>query len=1576
MNLEGVYLNGRFKLTSLFAEGGMSYLYRAEDTATGIPVVAKILKPGAVSNRIEDIIRYRSVIEKLEGIKNPHIAGIIASGNLEQSFGQPLHFIIIEMVEGNSLQELLTAGRIFSPDEAAQITLQACRGLDAVHRLGIIHGDIKPGNILMTGAGGVDVRLTDFGLSRVKMAGDMNYNRDAAGTFCFMAPEQVGLIHRAIDERSDLYSLGAVLYELLTGTLPFSGESLVALLHEQAARLPDPPSKRRPEVPAVLDRIALKLLAKEPEDRYQGAAGLERDLERFLDGETDFAPGRDDRASRIDFTISMVGRSSELAQLKSLLANARAGAGRLCLITGEAGIGKTRLADEFRKEVIASGIPHIEGRAFNRENRTPHGPLYDALSDYIRQYSHYQEDRRRAVAGLVHKQCGDQGRIITNFHRHTAVLLGICPEIVPLQPEQEIQRFYATLCRFIESLAAAENGLVISLDDLHWSDRGTLVMLKELKRSISGVPLLVLCGFRHNEIDEDHPLNVMARGNGPVEEIRILHLNRDTVVSLVKSIVRMSDRDHAMLADFIARKGGGNPLFSIEIIKHLMHEKLIAPDGTGWTITSSRLDETDIPETITSTLLKRTESLGNEVIELLSRAAVIGKTFELELLMKLEPWAGAHEASRDARIRAVIDNIDRAEEQHLVSRKANEAGKISFTHDRVRDAFYGRISPQERKRLHRLIGIAMEQERREGSGNIVFDLAYHWIQAGDEEKILEHARHAETKARENYSYKDAIGYLKIILSILESRLSLRPNAEDSRNMLQCILSLAETHLDIFEPNEAIKLLNRALPLIDAKEERGALYLLLTKAYFLIGDHETCEKMAARGLGLLGEKIPRSRAETIIGSIKALATHLFYSAFYKITKARALPREPEATATILRYFDWLWFRYAFVGAPKLAWITLRRLALVEKRIGPSRELILCRMNYALMLALVLPRWQERILRSLPDETAEVLGERPIFSYYYTKGFIHYVNCDFPEAISVMKKGFELSEKTGETFGLYWAGFFAFAAHHLRSEYDDAWKAFNKALQYVKSDIEDLTIGSWCFPAEFYIETGQFNKARELFDRNLEKLRHMKMWSQFSYMSITFAYLLLETDEPEQALARLEETLNLIHRRNLPIYWLSTVYPRYAQALIAVYLKKRSSLLPKQRRSCMHAIYKACRVAIRKTERDRFISMVSFRMLSHYYALNKDLSRAKQCFEKSIDIAVKVGRRYEEARSRYEYGIFLKNAGDRHAVWEQMVTASMIFDEIGVTVFRERIASQLGLALDTGPGTESRISREKTLHMIEQSRSFAACPDQASLLDRVLSLSMEVAGARNGWLFLHDDATGNLEPAAERSVDPAAMQDYSRSIVQEVFDTGRLMVAADAAADEDLSARRSVAHHNLKSILCAPLEFGGVASGVCYLDNPLVGGLFGDEEARIVSLLLSSASIAVENLLMREKSGRDSTPAASAHVRPDGNLQRVIDYLEGHFKEDVTRNDLANIIGVHPDYLGKLFKARMGKTIREYANSIRIRWAMDRLSETNDKIIAVAYDAGFESLRTFNRIFLRISGMTPLEYRERNKENMEP
>ena len=198
-----------------------------------------------------------------------------------------------------------------------KIIKQLAEALKYVHHHGVIHRDIKPSNIFLTGEN--DVKLLDFGLALIMELGKIKDEDRIAGTFGYMSPEATGILEKKVDERSDLYSLGVIFYQLLTGKPPFQENSISKLLHKQVAFLPPRPSQIKPDIPQVFDQIVMKLLAKDPDLRYQSAQGLLYDLERYESGEKDFPAGERDQKVKITYQTKLIGREAEISMLKELL---------------------------------------------------------------------------------------------------------------------------------------------------------------------------------------------------------------------------------------------------------------------------------------------------------------------------------------------------------------------------------------------------------------------------------------------------------------------------------------------------------------------------------------------------------------------------------------------------------------------------------------------------------------------------------------------------------------------------------------------------------------------------------------------------------------------------------------------------------------------------------------------------------------------------------------------------------------------------------------------------------------------------------------------------------------------------------------------------------------------------------------------------------------------------------------------------------------------------------------------------------------------------------------------------------
>ena len=269
-------LADRYRLVSHLAKGGMSDVYLAVDVALGRRVAVKLL-PKSHSEDESFVRRFRREAQSAANLNHPNIVGIYDWGEAEGSY-----FMVMELVEGDCLRDLITDRRPLHPRRAVEITRQVVLALATAHRLGVIHRDVKPGNIMLTGDG--TVKVADFGIARAwNHSTDLTRTGSVIGTATYFSPEQAQ--GRSADRRSDIYSLGVVLYEMLVGRPPFQGETPMAVAYQHVSTDVPPPSSLNPEVSRELDAIVLRALAKDPDSRYQGTEPFLHDLEAWLRGE-------------------------------------------------------------------------------------------------------------------------------------------------------------------------------------------------------------------------------------------------------------------------------------------------------------------------------------------------------------------------------------------------------------------------------------------------------------------------------------------------------------------------------------------------------------------------------------------------------------------------------------------------------------------------------------------------------------------------------------------------------------------------------------------------------------------------------------------------------------------------------------------------------------------------------------------------------------------------------------------------------------------------------------------------------------------------------------------------------------------------------------------------------------------------------------------------------------------------------------------------------------------------------------------------------------------------------------------
>jgi PAS domain S-box-containing protein len=674
--------------------------------------------------------------------------------------------LVLEDPSGEPVSGLLhipmDVGRFLS------LAVGVAAAIGKAHQRGLIHRDIKPANILANIASG-EVRLTGFGMaSRLPREKQPPHPPETiAGTLAYMAPEQTGRMNRSVDSRSDLYSLGVTLYEMLTGSLPFSASDPMEWIHCHIARTPMPPHERDANIPGPISHIVTKLLAKTAEERYQTAAGVERDLRRCLEqwqakGAIEgFLPGETDAPDRLSIPEKLYGRAREIETLVAAFDRVVAG-GRpaLVLVSGYSGIGKSAIINELHKALVPSRGLFATGKFDQYKRDIPYASLAQAFQGLIRLLLGKSEAELQNWSQTFAEALGPNGQLIVNLAPELQFIVGEQPPLPMLAPQDAQALFHLVFRRFVGVFARREHPLALFLDDLQWLDLATLDLIEDLLRQPDLQHLMVIGAYRDNEVTSSHPLmrklDAIRQSGAMVEEIILAPLSCEDLGTLIADSLHCSSERVAPLAQLIHGKTGGNPFFTIQFISALVDEALLAFDhGQGkWSWDLGRIRAKGYTDNVVDFMVGKLNRLPIKTQETLKELACLGNDAAIATL---------------AIVRATSEeqvHLDLWEALRLEFVVRLE-GSYKFVHDRIQEAAYSLIPPRSRAKAHLRIGrLLVAHTPPDKQAEAIFEIVNQLnrgaslIASQDErERLAELNLMAGKRARTATAYASALEYL-------------------------------------------------------------------------------------------------------------------------------------------------------------------------------------------------------------------------------------------------------------------------------------------------------------------------------------------------------------------------------------------------------------------------------------------------------------------------------------------------------------------------------------------------------------------------------------------------------------------------------------------------------------------------------------------------------------------------------------------------------------------------------------------------------------------------------------------------
>jgi diguanylate cyclase (GGDEF)-like protein len=867
-------VNADFQLAEELFCAGSTRVYRATRLADGRPVVLKILSGENLQS--DAFAQYRREYELTHALND--IAGVIKVYGLENI--QDTLMIVEEDIDGHSLAHIVAKGKI-SLAVALALATRLAHTLGEIHQHYVIHKDVTLANIVWN-PGTDALRFIDFGIASQLSQERHEFQsvNQLECTLAYVSPEQTGRVNRALDHRSDLYSLGVCLYQLFTGTLPFVSRQGIELVHAHIALTPPPPHELNPEIPLPLSRIVMRLLAKMADERYQSAWGLEQDLRRCIDelqgtGQiADFPLAENDASIRFHVPQKLYGRDNEIALIVAAFDRVAAGGGELLLVGGGAGTGKSALVHEVHKPLTERHGSFIAGKFDQYQRDIPFYAWTLAFEQFCNLLLKEDEALLAEWRERIARALGGIGKVIADVIPSIELIIGKQPDVPPLTGEQALNRLNYAFVNLLAAICRKEHPLVVFIDDWQWADAGSLSLLKSVMCRKEIQYLLLIGAYRDNEVDPTHPfalaLDETRKSQANIGTISLRGLQQGDVNCLVKDALNDSP-GVARLAQLVFDKTRGNAFFLVQLLNDLYEKSIITFDASQrhWVWREDEIAARNVADNVVDLMAGKIRQLPENTQSALIDASCIGDRFDLTTLSAIlgKPTHATADDLEPALLEGILLPIGL--NCRVARQEGNDANAAyQFVHDRVRQAAYGMLDKTAAAKNHFDIAnawlaafAAAEQESR------IFDIANQYnagcpcvVDARQQDALLVINLRAGKRAKNSTAYTTALHYFQMALD-LQSAECWREQPVRSAELHLLAAEVAFLSKDYASMERWV---DEYLRHIAAPLERVKAFKVRLQAYVAQNRLSEAVDVALHALGLLGIDLPKSPDGSVVG----------------------------------------------------------------------------------------------------------------------------------------------------------------------------------------------------------------------------------------------------------------------------------------------------------------------------------------------------------------------------------------------------------------------------------------------------------------------------------------------------------------------------------------------------------------------------------------------------------------------------------------------------------------------------------------------------------------------------------------
>ncbi|WP_437803067.1 AAA family ATPase [Sorangium sp. So ce693] len=1551
--------SSRYAIIEALYEGSDTLLYRGVREDDGHPVVLKVLRRDHASPRAPERLRHEYEIARALDT-----TAIVRPCALTMLGEQPA--LVLEDFGGVSLDRLQdgpTPLERFFP-----LAIRVVEALAGLHRHDVVHKDIKPQNVLLNPATG-EVKITDLGIaSRIpRELQHLEHIGLIEGTLAYMAPEQTGRMNRWIDQRTDLYSLGVVFYEMLTGTLPFQAGDPVAWVYCHIAQAPRPPHAVVPSIPPQLSAVVLKLLSKAAEERYQSAAGLRHDLDecfarwRASGAIPPFALGGRDLSDRFQVPQRLYGREREVEALLAVFERVVAsGRPELVLVSGYSGIGKSSLVAELHRPVVRERGFFLSGKFEQTARDVPYSAFHQAFRALFQEILGASEEQVERWRQRFREALGESGRLLADVLPELTLLLGPQPPVPELPPAEAQSRLRATLQRFVSACAQKDHPVALFLDDLQWADAGSLQLLEQLATYAGSEHLLLLGAYRDNEVGPAHPLRLtlteVRKRGAAVSELVLGPLSATHVGALVAEAVHATHAPHTPaeqaepLSRLVYEKTGGNPFFVLQFLIALHQEGLITFDAEEgrWRWDIAAIRDKGFTDNVVELMAGKLKRLSGPTRDALTLAACLGSSLELDTLAVV---AGRPAAE-------LRDALEEAVREGLLLRRD---GAYRFLHDRVQQAATSLIPAGQLAEMHLWIGrLLLRARRAEERDDALFDVVGHLnhgaalirSQAERDEVAALNLR-AGRKAKAAAAFQSAAALFAAGLSLLA------PASWETRHELTYGLTFERAHIAYitgsFEEAEGRveELMDRAR----TRHETATVVELAVALSVTRGQYARAVEIGRSGLRACDVDLPLhpsgAQVEKEIESVwQALGDRAIEDLIHLPPMTHP---EIKITMGVLQSVS----LPAFFVDPHLCNLVVMRMVELSLRHGNTEHSAVAYAAFAMMLSSMFGRYQEgylfgRLGHDLADRSGLLTTKSAVvvlFGHHVVFWTRHY-----RETYPYTRDGFSAAVESGDLnmacTNCIWAALFALLSGE---PLEDVLHEVEERLGFVRRVgyvfAHNALLGGHAMiqtlrgrPVRFSMLDGS-ELDPPAFEARLEEAGELEAARDFYYGLEAQALFVLGS--PREALAAATRAIAEHPPRVVPHALIAESFYYRALALAALCDEAHGAqpspqwVLPEELLECERQLG-----AWARSGPDNYLHKHALVRAEIARLLGRE-PEASRLYEQAIAAAREGGFVQHEAiacelaaafyRARglsTPADSYLRSARAGYFRWGARAKVEQLDQRYPHLVERKPIAPTVTFAV--------RAEQFDVLSVVKAAQSISGELKLSRLLETLLRIVVEHAGAEEGCVLLVRDeqlriAAIETPGGAVRLFDAgeAPSAALPEAVLNYVRRSHERVLLDDAAARHPFMEDEYFRRKRPRSVLCLPIVRQARLIGLLYLENNLATGAFTSGRLSVVELLASQSAISLENAMLYAEVEQENAERRRAEQALKANqkmLQAIVDnsaasvYVKDHEGRFLLANrQVGALLGVPSEQLlgrtdADLFPAPFAETVREHERKV--------------------------------------------------------